>query len=126
MAVNKKLIESARLARSRARAPYSGYAVGSAILGGSGAIYLGCNVESGAYPTTMCAERIAIYNAISAGEESLQALAIVTKDGGTPCGACRQVLFQFSPDLEILCVNTEGDRDKFILPDLLPEGFRLG
>ncbi|MCK4577899.1 MAG: cytidine deaminase, partial [Candidatus Marinimicrobia bacterium] len=101
MAVNKKLIESARLARSRARAPYSGYAVGSAILGGSGAIYLGCNVESGAYPTTMCAERIAIYNAISAGEESLQALAIVTKDGGTPCGACRQGIYEQCGDIPV-------------------------
>ena len=82
-----RLLDSARDARKRARADYSGYAVGAALLAADGSIYQGCNIESAAYPTTICAERVAIFGAVAAGAKDFRKLAVVTDDGGTPCGA---------------------------------------
>ncbi len=89
-----RLVGAARDARKRARADYSSYAVGAAVLAADGSIYQGCNIESAAYPTTICAERVAIFGAIADGARDFRMLAIVTDDGGTPCGACRQVIFE--------------------------------
>jgi cytidine deaminase len=124
MADIPELIQRARQAQQRARAPYSHYPVGAALLARSGRIYVGCNVESGAYPTTMCAERIAIYGAIAAGETEFDALAIVTRDGGTPCGACRQVIYEQCGEIPIYLAGTDTKESrKFLTSQLLPYPF---
>ena len=88
----EKLIKHALTARKRAAAPYSQYQVGSAILTKDNTVILGCNVESKAYPTTLCAERVAIFSAIAQGYRKFSALALVTEDGAFPCGSCRQII----------------------------------
>jgi cytidine deaminase len=118
------LIARAREARRRAYAPYSGYPVGAALLTASGTIYEGVNVENAAYPTGICAERSAVFSAVSQGEREFIAIAVVTKDGGTPCGSCRQVLTEFGPDILVLIADAEG---KLIAEttarELLPNAF---
>ncbi len=103
-----ELVERARQARQHAYAPYSHYAVGAALLGASGKIYIGVNVENAAYPTSMCAERTAVFKAISEGERAFQAIAVVTENGGTPCGSCRQVLSEFGLDIQVLLADGQG------------------
>ena len=93
----ERLLARAKGAKKLAYAPYSSYPVGAALLGDSGEIHPGVNVENAAYSSTMCAERSAIFSAVSAGERGFQALAVVTDNGGMPCGACRQVLSEFGP-----------------------------
>jgi cytidine deaminase len=102
------LIDLANEARRRAYAPYSNYPVGAALRTSSGRIYTGCNVENAAYPTSMCAERIAIYKAVSEGEKEFEVIAVVTSKGGTPCGACRQVMAEFSLETVVLIADGEG------------------
>ena len=92
-----KLIESARAARTWAYTPYSHYAVGAALLTESGKIYEGVNIENAAYPTSICAERVAVFKAVSEGERDFSAIVVMTDNGGTPCGSCRQVLAEFGP-----------------------------
>ena len=92
---DQELIALATRASARAYAPYSGYAVGAALLGKSGHTYTGCNVENASYSLTICAERAVVFKAVSEGERAFEAIAIVTSNGGTPCGACRQVLAEF-------------------------------
>lgn len=104
----QKLIDVAVQARQWAYAPYSHYAVGAALLTASGRIYEGVNVENAAYPTTMCAERVAVFKAVSEGERVFEAVAVVTVNGGTPCGGCRQVLAEFGLDTVVLIANAEG------------------
>ncbi|MEA3441229.1 MAG: cytidine deaminase [Chloroflexota bacterium] len=106
--VRQKLIRSALEARQRAYAPYSNYAVGAALLAKSGRIYQGVNIENAAYPTTICAERVAIFNAVSEGERQFDAIAVVTQNGGTPCGSCRQVMAEFGLDTIVLIADAEG------------------
>ena len=124
----KKLIDSAKNVRQNAYAKFSGFEVGAALLTKNGSIITGCNVENSSFSLTICAERAAVFKAVSEGETEFEAIAVFSQSSppARPCGACRQVLFQFNPDLEILCVNSSGAKDKFILSDLLPEGFRLG
>ncbi len=118
------LVEQAMWARRNAYAPYSHYAVGAALLAESGEIYRGANVENAAYPTTMCAERSALFHAVSEGERSFRALALVTEDGGSPCGACRQALSEFGLDLLILIADKDGNiLETLPLRDLLPRAF---
>jgi cytidine deaminase len=107
-AVRSELVELASQARLRAYAPYSQYQVGAALLTASGRRFSGCNVENAAYPTTMCAERVAIYKAVSEGEREFLAVAVVTKNGGSPCGSCRQVMAEFGLDTVVLIANAEG------------------
>jgi len=106
--VRQKLIRSALEARQRAYAPYSNYPVGAALLAKSGRIYQGVNIENAAYPTTICAERVAIFNAVSEGERQFDAIAVVTQNGGTPCGSCRQVMAEFGLDTIVLIADAEG------------------
>ncbi len=117
------LLEEARQARARAYAPYSNYRVGAALLGRSGRIYTGCNVENAAYPLSTCAERTAVVKAVSEGEREFVAIAVVTENGGAPCGACRQTLREFGEDLIILIGDGEGHYRETTLRQLLPDSF---
>ncbi len=121
-----RLVEAAWAARERAYAPYSGFAVGAAVETSSGAIYTGCNVENAAYSLSICAERVAIFKAVAAGEREITALAVVSEPGTTPCGACRQVLAEFAPcpqEVTIIAVNGQGDEQHYTLGQLLPVNF---
>jgi len=102
------LIQQAVFVRQRAYAPYSRYQVGAALLTTSGKIFLGVNVENAAYPTCMCAERVAVYKAVSEGEMEFAAIAVVTANGGSPCGSCRQVLAEFGLDTVVLIADAAG------------------
>ena len=122
--MRKKLVEAARHVRQWAYVPYSNYPVGAALLSDSGKIYDGVNVENAAYPTTICAERTAVFKAISEGERNFTAIAVVTKKGGTPCGACRQVLAEFNPDMVVIIADEDGRIIKETsLTKLLPDAF---
>lgn len=117
------LIDLARKAREKAYAPYSDYRVGAALLGVSGRIHTGCNVENAVYSETICAERAAVAKAVSEGERDFQAIAVVTQDGGSPCGACRQVLNEFSPDMIVLIADRTGKFRETTASALLPDHF---
>ncbi len=119
------LIDAARQARRNAYAPYSHYAVGAAVLGKSGKVYSGCNVENAAYPSGLCAERVAIFKAVSEGERELVALAVVTSNAGSPCGGCRQVFSEFAQDdVEVVLADDSGRvHKKLTLKELLPDRF---
>jgi cytidine deaminase len=120
------LLAQARTARDRAYAPYSGFRVGAALQVADGPVVLGCNVENAAYPATICAERAAVVAAVAAGHRRFTALAVIGSGPGptTPCGSCRQVLFEFAPDLDVLCAGEDGAASRHVLGrDLLPEGF---
>ncbi len=122
-----ELIHQAQEARQRAYAPYSNYRVGAALLTKSGKLFTGCNVESAAYPTSMCAERVAVFKAISEGEREFAAIAVVTSNGGPPCGACRQVLAEFGLETVVLVADTAGKlKHEARLSDLLPGAFGPG
>ena len=120
----EELIQKAKQARERAYAPYSKYLVGAALLTKSGEIYTGCNVENASYGLTNCAERTAIFKAVSEGEKEFQAIAIVL-DGpvGAPCGACRQVIREFGTEIDVEMANLEGDVKVEKIKDLLPHSF---
>jgi cytidine deaminase len=125
--VRQKLIGLAQEVREKAYAPYSSYQVGAALLTASGKFYTGCNVESAAYPTSMCAERVAVFKAVSEGEREFVAIAVVSSNGGTPCGACRQVLAEFGLDTKVVIADGEGHvRREAELAELLPEAFGPG
>jgi cytidine deaminase len=120
----KELLALANAARAHAYAPYSGYRVGAALLAKSGKIYLGVNVENAAYPTSMCAERVALFKAVSEGERDFEAIAIATENGGSPCGACRQALSEFGLDLRVFIGNGQGEiLEETTLRALLPGAF---
>ena len=104
----KALVHQATLAQKNAYAPYSKYHVGAALLTTSGETFLGANVENAVYPLTICAERAAISSAVSAGARDIAAIAVVTRDGGTPCGACRQVMTEFGTDIVVLIADESG------------------
>ena len=107
--LRENLVQTAIQARQWAYAPYSNYQVGAALLTESGRIYDGANVENAVYPVGTCAERVAVYKAVSEGERQIKAIAVVTKDGGTPCGACRQVLSEFGPDADVIIAREDGE-----------------
>lgn len=123
-AVPDALLKSASLARENAYAPYSKFAVGAAVEAGSGKIYSGCNVENAAYGLTNCAERTAIFNAVSCGEDHLVRILVLadTAEPISPCGACRQVMWEFNIQEVILC-NMAGSYKVFELSELLPYAF---
>jgi len=124
-----QLVQEAKAVRERAYCPYSRYRVGAAIATKRGSIYVGCNVENATFGATICAERGAIMQMIAHGETEPIACAVVTQDGGSPCGICRQVLAEFARDMPIALVgldNPEGESGKVVqLADLLPLAFRL-
>lgn len=120
----QSLIDLANVAREHAYVPYSHYAVGAALRTKSGKIYTGTNVENAAYPQTMCAERVAIFKAVSEGEKEFEAISVVTNNGGSPCGGCRQVMAEFGLETIVLMANGEGDVVKeTTVKELLPEAF---
>ncbi|MBW6475391.1 MAG: cytidine deaminase [Anaerolineaceae bacterium] len=118
------LIQAAMAVRHWAYVPYSHYPVGAAILTTSGKIYDGINVESAAFPTTMCAERVAIYKAVSEGERDFVAIAVVTDNAGSPCGGCRQVMAEFGLETIVLIADGEGKiSQETTVSGLLPGAF---
>ena len=118
------LIDLANTARQRAYAPYSKYHVGAALRTKTGRIFTGINIENAAYPHTMCAERVAIFKAVSEGEKDFEAISVVTDNGGSPCGGCRQVLAEFGLDTLVLIANGNGELIKeMTVKELLPEAF---
>ena len=119
----EKLIKHALTARKRAAAPYSQYQVGSAILTNDNIVILGCNVESKAYPTTLCAERVAIFSAIAQGHRKFSALALVTEDGAFPCGSCRQIIHEYAGNIPIYISNGSDEYITKTISDLLPNPF---
>lgn len=128
MTVTKKekqaLIDLANEARRRAYVPYSQYPVGAALRTKSGRLYTGVNIENAAYPQTMCAERVAIFKAVSEGETEFEVISVVTNNGGSPCGGCRQVMAEFGLDTIVLLANGEGELVKeMTVRELLPEAF---
>ncbi len=120
----KELVKAAKQARRFARAKYSNFKVGAALITRDGKVFTGANVESSSYGLTICAERVALTKALSEGHDQFEAIAIVAKDGEfcPPCGACRQLLFDYAPHIEVIL--TEGDKIKsFKLKELLPHAF---
>jgi cytidine deaminase len=124
--MREQLLAEAERVRERAYAPFSGYKVGAAVLSTSGAIYAGCNVENITYGATTCAERNAVAAMVAAGETEMKEVLVLTRDGGTPCGICRQVLLEFCADpkqVSVVSCSEAGRQREFRLADLLPEAF---
>ena len=120
----QSLIDLANTTRLRAYAPYSKYQVGAALRTKTGLIFTGVNVENAAYPHTMCAERVAIFKAVSEGEQEFEVIAVATDNGGSPCGGCRQVLAEFGLDTVVLIANGKRELLKeMTVRELLPEAF---
>ena len=121
------LLQKALEARENAYAPFSNFRVGAAILGESGRIYTGCNVENSSYGLTVCAERVALFKGISEGEKVFMAIAIVadSEEPIPPCGACLQVLSEFQSELIVIMATLKGTRKIKKLSELFPEPFRM-
>src|SRR5512139_1849242 len=120
----QSLVDLANNARQRAYVPYSHYPVGSAVRTRNGRIFTGVNVENAAYPQTMCAERIAIFKAVSEGEKEFEVITVVTDNGGSPCGGCRQVMAEFGLDTIVILADGSGRIVKeTTVKELLPEAF---
>ncbi len=120
----KALSEAALEAREQAYAPYSNFYVGAALITENGDIYKGCNIENASYGLTNCAERTAVFTAIAETKSKIQAMVLVLKGGGTPCGACRQVLNEFNPQMLIYCIDVDGElKYQTTLEELLPKAF---
>ena len=119
------LVAAAVAAREKAFAPYSGFRVGAALEAEDGTVFTGCNVESASYGLTICAERVAIVKGVSEGRTRFRCVAVVadTDDLTPPCGACRQLLWEFAPDAIITLANLSGKTEAFTVRDLLPRGF---
>lgn len=117
------LVEAAITAAEQAYAPYSDYRVGAALLTADGPIYTGCNVENASYGATICAERTAIFKAVSEGQRQFRAIAVATANGGSPCGICRQVMREFAPDLTVIVTDFQGTSRIVALSHLLPDSF---
>lgn len=118
-----QLEKAACAVRQRAYAPYSHFQVGAAVLGATGDIYTGVNVENAAYGLTICAERAAIFQAVAAGEREIRAVAVCTREGVSPCGSCRQVMREFAAELPVFIVDGAGKSREASLRALLPDSF---
>lgn len=121
----KELVEAATKVRMRAYAPYSNFRVGAAVRTKTGKIYTGCNVESASYGLTVCAERVAIWKAVSEGEKEFSAIAVVaeTEELTPPCGACRQIIWEFCRDIPVTFANLKGETETVPMSELLPRAF---
>jgi cytidine deaminase len=119
-----ELIREAQEARRNAYVPYSKYRVGAALRTKNGRVFTGANVENASYGLSMCAERVAAFKAAEAGEREFDTIAVATENGVAPCGACRQVLSEFGPDMRVIMVDAKGNRRDFRLSELLPSAFR--
>lgn len=118
-----ELVAHALSARQKAYAPYSHYLVGAALLLADGSVMLGCNVENASYGATICAERVALTSAVAQGKQSFVALAVATKNGGSPCGICRQVMAELGPDMTVYIANEAGEFRTTSTAELLPDSF---
>ena len=118
-----ELVRAARIVRAEAYAPYSKYRVGAALLAADGTIFTGCNVENASYPASICAERVAITRAVSEGQRKFVAIAVATGNGGSPCGICRQVMFEFAPGMAVVIADETRIHQETTVADLLPDGF---
>jgi cytidine deaminase len=121
--IAQDLISRSIEAREQAYVPYSRFPVGAALLTATGKIYTGCNIENASYGLTVCAERVAIWKAVSEGETEFEALAVATNIAGSPCGACRQVMAEFAPDMPVLIADLNGQAIETSVTDLLPLAF---
>lgn len=123
---DKELVSVAKTAAEYAYAPYSNFCVGAALVTEEEIVYTGCNIENASYGATICAERTAIFKAVSEGKRKFSRIAVVSKSGATayPCGMCLQVINEFMPDGEVL-VEENGDIVVYPVKDLLPKGFVL-
>ena len=121
----KELIQTAVKMLDMAYVPYSHFPVGAALLCKDGTVFTGCNIENAAYGDTICAERTAIFKAVSEGHRDFVRIAIAGRsdDHCVPCGTCRQVMMEFAPDLTVICLNGKGESKRFALKELLPYGF---
>ena len=117
------LIQSAVEARKLAMAPYSNYKVGAALLTDSDEIITAGNIESSSYSLTLCAERVALFSALSSGYREFTSIAVATDNGASPCGACRQLLWEFAPGIQVILVDGNSTHREIPLADLLPEPF---
>jgi cytidine deaminase len=118
------LVDLANTARERAYAPYSGYPVGSSLRTKTGRVFTGVNIENAAYPQTMCAERVAMFKAVSEGEKEFEVITVVTNNGGSPCGGCRQVMAEFGLDTIVIMADGKGNIvQETTVKDLLPGAF---
>lgn len=117
------LIAAATAARDNAYAPYSGFAVGAALRAADGKLYPGANVENASYGLAICAERNAVAHAVACGVRKFDAIAVVTENGVTPCGACRQVLVEFNPNMLVIVADVAGNQRRYQLSELLPDAF---
>lgn len=122
----EELLDTARKAREQAYSPYSRFPVGAALLTSDGEIFAGCNVENLSFGLTVCAERTALCSAVAAGKRQFSGTVVVTDtpEPATPCGACRQALYEFSPDLWIVTANLQGQQRVYRLSELLPDAFQ--
>ncbi|MDH7490027.1 MAG: cytidine deaminase [Anaerolineae bacterium] len=123
MVDDKDLVRAALEAREKAYAPYSEYRVGAALITRSGRVYTGANVENASYGLSVCAERVAAFKAVSEGDREFEAIAVATGNGVLPCGACRQVLAEFGPDMRVIVADSEGNMRTYRLSELLPGRF---
>jgi cytidine deaminase len=122
--LKERLVQSAVEAQKWSYSPYSEYPVGAALLTRSGRIYDGTNIENAAYPASICAERVAVFKAVSEGERDIEAVAVVTRNGGTPCGSCRQVLAEFGLEAAVLIADQAGNiLEETTVSALLPGAF---
>ena len=121
---DRELVEAAIAASAHAYMPYSNYRVGAALLTASGEVYGGCNIESVSFTPTTCAERTALFKAVSEGHREFSAIAVVTRNAGSPCGVCRQMMYEFSPNMRVVLADLAGNVELVTtLADLLPHGF---
>ncbi len=121
---DQQLIDAAIAASQRAYIPYSNYRVGAALLAATGQVFGGCNIECVSFTPTVCAERTALFKAVSEGQRQFAAIAVVTRDAGSPCGVCRQALYEFAPDLRVILADMDGKAHLVTtLRELLPHGF---
>lgn len=127
MSPDPELVQAARTAFQNAYAPYSRFQVGAALRGGDGQVYAGANVENASYGLGRCAEQSAVQHMASSGARTFTEVVVYSESSppATPCGACRQVLFEFAPDARVTCVNGAGEQREYLVRELLPDGFRL-
>ena len=125
MKESKLLVQAANQARKNAYAPFSKFEVGAAVLTADGKLFTGCNIENASYGLTICAERVAIFKAVSEGYRKFKALAVVTSDCSYPCGACLQVMAEFAPNLTVIISNGKSKTKILQLKELLPKAFKL-
>lgn len=120
-----QLIQMAETMLSRSYSPYSKFCVGAAVLGKNGKVYTGCNIESASFGATICAERCAISSAVADGCREFSAIAVISSgdDYCSPCGICRQLIFEFGSDIRVLCARTQDDYKEYSISELLPLGF---